>query len=67
VALDPRQIQVDRPISILEEQAAERLYEEERDKVTFGQAVSAAFSEENTMAYVFNGLSHIFLMMKISD
>lgn len=60
VALDPRQIQVDRPISILEEQAAERLYEEERDKVTFGQAVSAAFSEENTMAYVFNGLESHF-------
>jgi len=56
VALDPRQIQVDRPISILEEQAAERLYEEEREKVTFGQAVDAAFAEENTMSWIFNGL-----------
>lgn len=56
MALDPRQIQVDRPISILEEQAAERLYEEERKKVTFGQAVDAAFAEENTMSWIFNGL-----------
>jgi L-rhamnose mutarotase len=56
VALDPRQIQVDRPISILEERAAERLYEEEREKVTFGQAVDAAFAEENTMSWIFNGL-----------
>lgn len=56
MALDPRQIQVDRPISILEEQAAERLYEEEREKVTFGQAVDAAFAEENTMSWIFNGL-----------
>ena len=56
MALDPRQIQVDRPISLLQEQAAERLYEEERSKVTFGQAVDAAFAEENTMSWIFNGL-----------
>ena len=56
MALDPRQIQVDRPISLLEERAAERLYEEEREKVTFGQAVDAAFAEENTMSWIFNGL-----------
>lgn len=56
MALDPNQIQVDRPISLLEEQAAERVYEEEREKVTFGQAVDAAFAEENTMSWIFNGL-----------
>lgn len=49
-------LQVQRPISLLEEQEAKRLYEEERDKVTFGQAVDAAFAEENTMAWIFNGL-----------
>lgn len=56
MALDPNLIQVQRPISLLEEQEAERLYEEERKKVTFGQAASAAFSEENTMSWVYNGL-----------
>lgn len=56
MALDPEKIQVARPISLLDEQEAERLYEEERAKVTFGQAADAAFSEENTMAWVFNGL-----------
>ena len=56
MVLDPNQIQVDRPISLLEEQAAERVYEEEKEKVTFGQAVDAAFAEENTMSWIFNGL-----------
>ena len=56
MALDPEKIQVARPISLLDEQEAERLYEEERAKVTFGQAADAAFSEENTMAWIFNGL-----------
>jgi hypothetical protein len=56
VALDPTKIKVQRPISLLEEEQAEKLYEEERDKVTFGQAVDAAFAEENTMSYIFNGL-----------
>jgi len=56
VALDPDKIQVARPISLLDEQEAERLYEEERAKVTFGQAADAAFSEENTMSWIFNGL-----------
>lgn len=56
MALEPTQIQVARPISLLDEEKAEQLYEEERSKVTFGQAASAAFSEENTMSWVFNGL-----------
>lgn len=56
MALDPNLIQVQRPISLLQEQEAEKLYEEERKKVTFGQAASAAFSEENTMSWVYNGL-----------
>ena len=56
MVLDPNQIQVDRPISLLEEQAAERVYEEEKEKVTFGKAVDAAFAEENTMSWIFNGL-----------
>jgi hypothetical protein len=56
VALDPNLIQVQRPISLLQEQEAEKLYEEERKKITFGQAASAAFSEENTMSWVYNGL-----------
>lgn len=56
MALDPDKIQVARPISLLDEQEAERLYEEERAKVTFGQAADAAFSEENTMSWIFNGL-----------
>lgn len=51
-----KQIEVQRPISLLEEREAERLYEEERSKVTFGQAADAAFAEENTMAWIFNGL-----------
>lgn len=56
MALDPTKIKIQRPISLLDEQEAEKLYEKERDKVTFGQAVDAAFAEENTMSYIFNGL-----------
>lgn len=52
----PEDIEVQRPISLLEEKAADRLYEQERGKVTFGQALDAAFAEENTMSWVFNGL-----------
>ena len=56
MALDPTKIKIQRPISLLDEQEAEKLYEKERDKVTFGQAFDAAFAEENTMSYIFNGL-----------
>ena len=56
MALDPDKIQIRRPFSLLEQQEAERLYEEDRAKVTFGQAVDAAFAEENTMSWLFNGL-----------
>ena len=61
MVLDPNQIQVDRPISLLEEQAAERVYEEEKEKVTFGQAVDAAFAEENT----FQKTARITLQMRL--
>jgi len=54
--IDPNQIQIRRPFSLLEQQKAERLYEEDRAKVTFGQAVDAAFAEENTMSWIFSGL-----------
>ncbi len=54
--IDPNQIQIRRPFSLLEQQEAERLYEEDRAKVTFGQAVDAAFAEENTMSWLFSGL-----------
>jgi len=56
MALDPDKIQIRRPFSLLEQQEAERLYEEDRAKVTFGQAVDAAFAEENTMSWLFSGL-----------
>ena len=51
-----KEIEVQRPISLLEEEEAARLYEEERSKVTFGQSLDAAFAEENTMAWLFTGL-----------
>jgi len=56
VAIKPEDIEVQRPISLLEERRAAQIYEEERKKVTFGQALDAAFSEENTMSWVFNGV-----------
>jgi len=53
---DPSKIITARPINLLEEQEAERLYEEERRQVTFGRAISAAFAEQNTMSWIYEGL-----------
>lgn len=53
---DPNEIVTARPISLLDEKTAEQAYEEERKKVTFGRAVSAAFAEQNTMSWIYNGL-----------
>lgn len=53
---DPGGIVAARPISLLQEQEAERLYEEETEKVTFGRAADAAFAEQNTMSWIYEGL-----------
>ena len=56
MAINSEEVQVQRPISLLEEKRAEQEYQKEREKVTFGQALDAAFAEENTMSWIFNGL-----------
>jgi hypothetical protein len=53
--IEPK-IQVTRPISLLEKRRFEDDYEKERGEVGFFTAGRAAFAEENTMSWVFNGL-----------
>jgi len=53
--IEPK-IQVTRPISLLEKRRFEDDYEKERGEVGFFTAGRAAFAEDNTMSWVFNGL-----------
>lgn len=54
--LKAKQIQVARPINLLEEQEAEEAIQKQRDQVTFSDALSAAFAEDNAMSWIYNGL-----------
>jgi len=54
--LKAKQIQVARPINLLEEQEAEEVIQKQRDQVTFNDALSAAFAEDNAMSWIYNGL-----------
>jgi len=56
VELKAKQIQVARPINLLEEQEAEEAIQKQRDQVTFSDALSAAFAEDNAMSWIYNGL-----------
>ena len=56
MVLKAEKIELARPINLLEEQEAQLAYEKETDKITLGQATSAAFAEDNTMSYIYNGL-----------
>jgi len=54
--LKSKQIELARPINLLEEEEAEKTLQEKRDQVTFTDALSAAFAEDNTMSWIYNGL-----------
>ena len=54
--LKAKQIQVARPINLLEEREAEETLQKERDQITFSDALSAAFAEDNAMSWIYNGL-----------
>ena len=55
-ALRDREIVLARPFSLLDEQKFEKEFEQEKEKVTFREAASAAFAEESTMSWIYNGL-----------
>ena len=54
--LEAEKIELARPISLTQEQEALEAYEEERSKVKFSDALSAAFAEDNAMSWIYNGL-----------
>lgn len=56
MVLKAEQIQVARPINLLEEEQAEKVIQKERDQIKFGDALSAAFAEDNAMSWIYNGL-----------
>jgi hypothetical protein len=56
MVLKAEQIQVARPINLLEEEQAEKAIQKERDQIKFGDALSAAFAEDNAMSWIYNGL-----------
>jgi len=56
MALKAEKIELARPINLLEEEEAKEAYEKEREKVTFSDALSAAFAEDNAMSWIYNGL-----------
>ena len=56
--LKSKQIELARPINLLEEEEAEKTLQEKRNQVTFTDALSAAYAEDNTMSWIYNGFEN---------
>jgi hypothetical protein len=54
--LKAEKIQLARPVDLFQEQEAQLAYEKEKEKITLSDATSAAFSEDNAMSWIFDGL-----------
>lgn len=56
MALEARKIQLAKPVSLLEEEKAQKELDKKNEQITFGDALSAAFAEDNTMSWLYNQL-----------